>query len=83
MLNDVSEAFFGLEPAKDGFWAVSNAAVYRFGSSDRPQRYVLSRLEPWHGLWIDRETPGALVLMTEINRRFSVNGGTPLIVPLD
>ena len=83
VIDDLSEAFFGLVPAKDGFWAVSNAAVYRFGSSGQPQRYVLSRYEPWHGLWINRETPGALVLVTEINRRFSVNSGTPLIVPLD
>jgi hypothetical protein len=82
-IDDLSEAFFGLVRARDGFWAVSNAAVYRFGSSGQPQRYVLSRFEPWHGLWINRETPGALVLVTEINRRFSVNNGTPLIVPLD
>ena len=80
---DASEAFFGLVPAKDGFWAVSDAAVYHFGSSGTPQRYVLSRFTPWHGLWINRETPGALVLVTEVNRRFSVNNGTPLIVPLN
>jgi hypothetical protein len=78
-----SEAFFGLVPAKEGYWAVSNAAVYRFGMSGAPNRFLLTHFAPWHGLWISREAPGALVLVTEINRRFSVNNGTPLIVPLD
>jgi hypothetical protein len=78
-----SEAFFGLVPAKDGFWAVSDAAVYRFGPSGDPKRLIFSKFELWHGLWIDREVDGVIVLVTEINRRFSVNGGTPLIVPIN
>lgn len=78
-----SEAFFGLVAAKDGYWAVSNAAVYRVSNSGESQRYILSQFDHWHGLYVSREAPGALVLLTEVNRRFSVNNGTPLIVPLD
>jgi hypothetical protein len=78
-----TEAFFGLVPEKSGYWAVSNRAIYRFGAAPEPQRFTFTKFEPWHGLWVSREAPGVLVLITEINRRFSVNSGTPLIVPLD
>ena len=78
-----TEAFFGLVPAESGYWALSHAAVYRFGAAGAPRRFVLGKFARWHGLLIDREVPGALVLLTDANGRFSVNNGTPLIVPLD
>ena len=79
----IEEAFFGLVPARDGFWAVSSDAIYHFGSEGEPKRFILNNPKPWHGLWVSRDVPGALVVYTEINRRFSVNSGTPIIVALD
>jgi len=79
----VSEAFFGLYPSKDGFWAISNSGVYKFGKTGEPEHIELPKLEDWHGLHISNAVPGILVMTTDVNWAMSVSGYTPLIVPLD
>lgn len=78
-----SDAFFDLVREKDGYWAVSNLAVYHFGTVGGPKRYELKSYTPWHGLWVSRDVPNVLVLGTSENGRFSANSGTPLVVPLN
>ncbi|HXC56444.1 MAG TPA: hypothetical protein VNU97_14195 [Rhizomicrobium sp.] len=83
------QAFFGLIATGNGYWAASDEGVYHFGPPwepgpvPEPEKFPFGKFEFWHGLWVTRGVPGAIVLVTEINRHFSVNGGTPLIVPLD
>ena len=82
-LFNVEQAFFGLVPAASGYWAVSNEGVYRFGVAPEPKLMKFFGFEEWHGLVVSRGVPGTLILVTEVNRHFSLNGGTPLIVTLD
>jgi hypothetical protein len=78
-----SEAFFGLVPAKGGYWAVSDSCVYRFHASGMPDRFDFPKLESWHGFELSRAIPGTIVLSTDMNWQFSVSGYTPLIVALE
>lgn len=78
-----SDAFFGLVPATDGYWAVSNDGVYRFRKSGEPEHFPCPAINPWHGLWVSRDLPGVIVLATDMNWSFSLSGYTPLIVALD
>ena len=78
-----SEAFYQLIPAADGYWAVSNRAVYHFTASATPLRYPLSGFQLWHGLYVSHDAPGAILVLSEISRQMAVNGGMPLIAPLD
>jgi hypothetical protein len=77
------EAFFDVVPAADGFWAVSNAALYRFGKSAAPARTALPAVEYWHGLRLTRSLPGVIVLATQFHGAHAVSGITPLVIPLD
>ncbi len=78
-----SEAFYQLIPEAGGYWAVSNRAVYHFTASAAPLRYPLSGFQMWHGLYISHDAPGAVLVLSEISRQMALNGGMPLIAPLD
>ncbi|MBS0471768.1 MAG: hypothetical protein JSR60_11900 [Proteobacteria bacterium] len=78
-----TEAFFGVAPAKDGYWAISSNAIYHFGSAPEPDRVPLAGLGYWNGLWVGREIPGIVIVYSEISRQLAVNGGMALLAPLD
>jgi hypothetical protein len=80
---NTSDAFFGLAPAPDGYWAVSTGGVYRFRGSGKPEYFPSPKLEAWHGLWISRDLRGVIVLSTDMNQMSSLSGYTPLIATLD
>jgi hypothetical protein len=80
---NMSDAFFGLVPSADGYWAVSTGGIYHFQKSDNPEHIGIPKLSMWHGLWLTRDVPGVIVLSTDMNQTFSISGYTPLIVSLD
>lgn len=76
------EAFFGIQAAGDGFWAVSTRAVYRFQGNDRA-RWPLPAPRQVGNLLISDALPGALLLWTYANRSHAVTGACPLVVPTE
>jgi hypothetical protein len=78
---EMSEAFYGLAAADDGFWAISGRALYRF-RTDHPEEHPLPKLEPVSGIHLSRKLPGAVVVLTDINWAVSTSGYTPLVIPL-
>lgn len=80
---EMQEAFFGLAPARDGFWATGTGCAYRFQGAKPPQQLDCPELEDWHGIQLTRALPGIVLVATEANRRFSLSGTTPLIASLE
>lgn len=78
-----SEAFYALVPAGSGYWAVGSQALYHFAGAGDPVRQPIEGFEPWHGLYISRKQPGIILVLSEISRHNAVNGGMPLVAPLD
>jgi hypothetical protein len=78
-----SEAFFGLYPSGDGYWAISNGGIYKFGKTDVPDLIALPKLETWNGLHLSRAVPGLIVMTTDVNWAMSLSGYTPIIVPAE
>lgn len=73
-----TEPVFGLAPAKEGFWAVTPRALYRWTPTG-VDRLSFPKLQPVHGLAISRSLPGLLVLSTDANAAMSLSGYTPLL----
>jgi hypothetical protein len=81
---EVSDAFFGIASAEDGFWAVTPKALYSFGADGGTHvRHPLPKLKAVSGIYMNRDLPGIIVIRTDVNWAVSVSGYTPLIVALD
>ncbi|HEY3811940.1 MAG TPA: hypothetical protein VGL66_01860 [Caulobacteraceae bacterium] len=74
-------AFFGLANIGGEIWAVGIDGLYRMkrdGTVDfkpRPEFHNVG------GVWVNFDDPRFVLVMTEINRRNSLSGATPLLVP--
>ncbi|HEY1708253.1 MAG TPA: hypothetical protein VGG10_08295 [Rhizomicrobium sp.] len=79
---DLAEAFFGLATSGKGYWAVSNQALYHFSENAAPSRVQLPEATIWNGLIRSTVDANVIVLLSGRNRRFSLSGYTPLVVPL-
>ena len=82
---NVTEAVFGLAKAPDGgFWAITDGALHRFAPDGTPKNeYPLPKLERVSGIYLSRDVPGAIVVLTDVNWAVSTSGYTPLLAPLD
>jgi hypothetical protein len=80
-----TEAFFGVASAPDGeYWGVTWKALYRFKSDGSlAHAYAFPKVRLVSGVYLSREIPGAIVVLTDLNWAVSVSGYTPLVVPLD
>jgi len=77
----MSEAFYGLAPADDGYWAITPWDLYHVRPGGRLARVPLV-LRQSNGLVMQRPVPELLVLQTDIRARVSLSGATPLVVPV-
>ena len=77
-----TEPVFALAPAKDGFWAVTPRALYKWrqGTVDRT---AFPSLDPVHGLAVSKAVPGLVVTTTDANAAASLSGVTPLVFATD
>jgi hypothetical protein len=80
----LTEPFYGLAPAvDDGFWGITSRALYHFKPDGTKEKaYPLPKLKRVSGIYLSRELPGAIVLMTDVNWAVSTSGYTPLVIPL-
>ncbi len=81
----MTEAFYGLAPAEDGgFWGLTWRALYRFAPGGTQEReYQLPKLKPVSGVYLSRDLPGVIVVLTDVNWAVSTSGYTPLLIPLE
>lgn len=79
-----TEAILGLGAAPDGLSAVSWRALYFLREGRPANEYALSdlKLEKFGGIRINREIPGVVLELTDVNWSVSTSGYTPLIAPL-
>jgi hypothetical protein len=80
---DLAEAFFGLGASGNGYWAVSNRALYHFGGNVAPSRAELPKAKLWNGLIHSIVDANVVILFSGRNRRFSLSGYTPIVIPLE
>jgi hypothetical protein len=81
---EMTESFYGLTRANDGFWAITTSALYHFDPNGaNPQRFTLPPLKNEAGLYLSRELPGVIVLRTDVNWAVSTSGYTPLLIAND
>ncbi|HEX8238704.1 MAG TPA: hypothetical protein VF574_03085 [Allosphingosinicella sp.] len=74
-------AFFGLAAAGDSLLAAGQDGLYRIGAGGVSTRQSWPRFEAVDGLLVSFALPDAVLVVTTINRRASVSGGAPLLVP--
>lgn len=80
---DFNEAFLGAAATNDGFWAVSDGALYRFHQSGEPERISFPGASVWGSLRTNRDRTDMIVVVTDMNTTMMANGSTPIVVPLD
>ena len=79
----MTEAFYGLAAADDGFWAIAPGTLYHFTDEGKTaEKYSLPKLKLVSGVWMSQELPGVVVVRTDVNWAVSVSGYTPLVIAL-
>jgi hypothetical protein len=76
-----SVAFFGLVQSGDKRLAVGIDGIYETGADGNVQISPLPAFKPAGGISVSFELPGAVLVHTNINRRLSISGSVPLLVP--
>jgi hypothetical protein len=76
-----SIAFFGLVRFRDTVLAAGHDGLYRFSGPGEPSFQPFPRFREVDGILVSFALPDAVLLVTTINRRASVSGGAPMIVP--
>jgi len=74
-----SEPFFGIAADGDTVWAVSASALYRLTPKGQDS-FPVGEWVWLSDLKVTRPAPGALLVLTDLNRHFSMSGSTPLVV---
>ena len=80
--NIATVAFFGVAQAGDTLLAVGVDGVYRL-SGKRVQQQPFPEFHDVGGIKVSFEIPGFVLVLTDVNRRASVSGSVPLLVPRD
>ncbi|HYJ83914.1 MAG TPA: hypothetical protein VEW26_13865, partial [Allosphingosinicella sp.] len=74
-------AFFGLAAAGDSLLAAGGNGLYRIEAGGASTHRRWPRFEEIGGVLVSFALPDAVLVVTTINRRASVSGGAPLLVP--
>ena len=74
-------AFFGLSRVADELWAAANDGIYRAKGRGAFDRVPLPKLKMIGDIAVSFELPNMIVVLTDVNRRRSVSGSVPLLVP--
>ena len=81
---DCTYPIFGMAIAPDeSVWAVSAGLVLFHLRDGDAEEVAMPEPEDWHGLMLNRPTPGLIALWTMANARVSLSGTTPLLVRVD
>jgi hypothetical protein len=76
-----SVAFFGVIRVGDQLVAAGTDGIYRFRASGPPEWTALPEFESIGGIAVSFAVPDVVLVLTDVNRRRSVSGSVPLIVP--
>jgi hypothetical protein len=72
--------FFGLAPAGDALWAVGVDGLYRITDKRTAKIGSFPVFNNVGGVYVNFDDPHFVLVLSEINRRASVSGRTPMIV---
>lgn len=75
-------AFFGVARAGDVVLATAIDGLYRV-SAQSVEREPLPQFKDVGGIKVSFEIPGVILVLTDVNRRKSVSGSVPLLVPME
>ncbi|MHC1728162.1 MAG: hypothetical protein AB9866_19515 [Syntrophobacteraceae bacterium] len=76
-----SVAFFGLTRVGDELWAAGIDGIYRMKAPGEAQLIPLPKFRRIGNIDVSFEIPNVILVLTTINRRMSVSGDAPLLVP--
>jgi hypothetical protein len=76
-----SEAFFGLTRQGDRLWAAGTDGIYEIGRDSGVRVRPLPPFKQVGDFYVSFDLPGLVLVLTHINRRFSVSGAAPILVP--
>jgi hypothetical protein len=80
---DMTEAFFGLAPTQNGYWALGHRKLYRMDQTgDRGYRLPSAKKTDLEGVWISRALPGLVLVWSSVIASHSLSGATPLLAPV-
>jgi len=74
-------AFFGLARVKDELWASGIDGLYRVAGEQAVTTEPLPRFKAIGNVSVGYDLPGAILVLTAVNRRLSISGNVPLLVP--
>jgi hypothetical protein len=76
-----SEAFFGLVRQGNDLWAVGLGGIYRVHKDGVDRALPLPMFKQVGSTSVSFDLPNLVLVVTQINRRYSVSGGAPILVP--
>jgi hypothetical protein len=74
-------AFFGLAAGRDSLWATGIDGIYKLGEHGQAQIEPLPKFKEFGGVYASFSEPDMILVLTDINRRRSVSGSVPLLLP--
>ena len=74
-------AFFGLAQAKDSLWASGIDGVYQLKGEDAVRFIPLPKFKVLGNIGVSFDLPGVILVLTGVNRRLSISGNVPMLVP--
>ena len=75
-------AFFGLTSRDGALWACGIDGIYTITADGAAAVTPFPKFQNVGGVYLSFEVPGFAVILTSINRRRSVSGAAPMLVPL-
>lgn len=76
-----SVAFFGLVRQNDALWAVGIDGVYQIGPNGIARFEALPAFKSVGNFGVSFDLPRMVLVLTTINRRLSISGSVPMLVP--
>jgi hypothetical protein len=74
-------AFFGLVRRHEMLWAVGIDGIYQIGPDGAAPPEPLPAFKNIGGIGVSFDVPNVVLVLTSINRRFSMSGSVPMLVP--
>lgn len=74
-------AFFGLSRTEDSLWASGIDGIYEIDSGGTAKISPMPEFKEIGGVYVNFDSPRMVLVLTQINRRLSVSGAVPLLVP--
>jgi hypothetical protein len=74
-------AFFGLARQGNSLWASGIDGTYEIAVDGTARITPLPQFKEIDGVFVSFDSPGVILVLTEVNQRRSVSGAVPLLVP--